>query len=313
MSQNSLDPRAPPLRRVGVRADSLRWILWPPFAVLSASLAAGAILQSGTALAVGLIVACAFAAGWTGVLLHIQNSSPSRPKESREELGWSRARAVTWCLLAVAVAGVILVSSRLYSGVAAFLVPSSDFQVSELIVLGLTIAILAILTRHTAVSSAVQAGKLSEEVRDAVNQTATAIRELRESIRDLSVQVSHLALPATPRPRLRTSLAFEKGRQDQGMVMWTAIAETEGVRGASITVTIDGRSGSAVGIPALAPGQSTTGYAASPGQLQDSGQIVLISRIPAAAGGDILSTDSYNYYKEKNWIGGLKNVHLSRS
>ncbi|HTT45055.1 MAG TPA: hypothetical protein VMH38_03440 [Thermoplasmata archaeon] len=152
---------------------------------------------------------------------------------------------------------------------------------------------------------------MSEEVRDAVGKVSTAIDTLRVSIADLSAQVGKLSTSAAVRARLHASLAYEKDQKQQGVLMWTVTAESGPVRAITVGVALDGRVAGPATVHDLGPGQSFSGIAASPGQLKDSGQVGLTVKYEGIPGQQEVSTSFFSYYKEKNWVGWLKNVRVS--
>jgi hypothetical protein len=306
----------PPARKAGRLTElstSAVWVLIPAWVGLPAATLVWFLTLNTTVFGGALLGVCVWAILWEAVFLRVQENEPGRPRASIEEHRWSRVRAISWSILATGVAGFILVASRLSSGIATFLVPTSDFPVSELVVLGLTIAVLAILTRHTAVSSAVQAGKLSEDIRASVLEVSASIRDLKIAVAELSTQVGRLAAPTQPRAELRTALAYLGGTGRQaGNLVWTVSAENGNLQGISVKVAIDGRAGLPISVRNLTPGESERGTAAAASMLSESGEVTITASYTLPSGEHATTIDTFSYHKEKTWLGGVKTILVNR-
>jgi len=286
---------------------------WPVVVGVPASLIVWLVSGSQSWLGASLIGLCALACVWEALVLAAQNLARGRPSpELISEHRWLRGRTFAWAILLIALSGLVLVTSRLNNTVATTLVPGNDFAVTEVVVLGLTIGILALLTRYTAISSYVESSRLASNLKTAVEGVNTSVGELKESIRALSVEVARLRSAQMPLPRVEASVLYLTPQKKSHVFNWRIAVSEAKATAIALIVSVNSRPGTPLAIGDLAPGGVKEGPIASVDSLADSGAIGLTVSYADPAGGYHTQVANFGYSKEKGLLGGIKNVRLAR-
>lgn len=286
---------------------------WPVIIGIPVSLVVYGLSRSQSAFGGALIALCAVAAVWEVLVLAAQNRAIGRPSpELIAEHQWLRGRTFAWAILLVAVAGVVLVSSRLVSSISSALVPTTDFALTEVVVLGLTIGILALLTRYTAISSYVESSRLAASLKSAVNEVNSSILELKGSIQSLSAEIAKLRTAQGPRPRVDPTVVYRNPQKKIHVLYWRVAVSEAKASGMKLLITVNSSPRVPVNIGDLDAGQMKEAPIGSVDTIDDSGVVSLTVSYADLQGTIHTDVVNFGYSKEKGFWGGIKNVRLSK-
>lgn len=273
-----------------------------------------ALTQSSTDLEYSLFGLCLMVSAWEIFLLFQQNRSENRPAPERVEAhNWLRARAIAWTIVATAAAGLILIAARINGTLAPTLIPASNFELTEIVVLALTIAVLAVLTRYTAISSYVESGRTSDAIRAIMGEVRAALTDLKTGIDALTREVGRLGVAQAPRPHVQGSAFHISPSKSDHRLAWRLTGVEAPAFGVRLTVTVDGVPRTTIQVGDLAVGAHKEGTAGNVVARQQAGEISL--EVTYADSGGRSYTDSFEfvYTVETGFWGGIKAVNVTRA
>jgi hypothetical protein len=284
----------------------------PVISGLVLCLLAWAWTQSTIDLEISFLILFLVTVGWEFIVLLEQNRAESRPSpEKIEAHNWLRARTIAWSIVAIAFAGLVLTGARLNTGLSSTLIPGNVFPLTEIVVLALTIAVLAVLTRYSAIASYVESTRTSAELGRVMGEVRDSLRELKSSIEGLTHEVSHLGAQ-TARPALQGSVFHLSPNKKTHSIAWRLSAVESAVRNVSLTITVDGIRRATETIGDIAAGAHREGRAGNVPARPQTGEISLeVSYLDAD---NRSRTDSFDfaYTVETGIWGGIKSVNVYR-
>jgi hypothetical protein len=260
-----------------------------------------------------LFVVSGASVSWECVVLFAQNLASSRPAPERVDAhNWLRGRAVAWSVAAIAAAGGVLTAARLNTTIAPSLVPASDVPLTEIVVLALTIAILAVLTRYSAISSYVESTRMSAELGRVVGEVRDSLAGLQSSIEGLTGEVRRLDAARTPRPRISGSVYHVSSSKTIHTIGWRISVADAMARAVSLTIAADGVPRGPMVIGDMSAGSSREGSLGALFAREYSGTISLAVTYADSIGTPFAESFDFVYRVQTGFWGGIKAVTVSR-
>lgn len=282
---------------------------------LSLGLATAVWLASGSFELGGLfLIGCSTGTvAFESALLWLQELDRNKPRLGTAEFyGWLRRRSLSWAVLATAIAGIVLVVARVVPSINRFLVPVSDYPVSELVVLGLTIAILTLLTRHSTESATNESRNVTNAFSTLVSGLDAQVMHLRESIDRLAGEVARLSSPRAARPRLNAAVVYRHGPKGTGSLAWAVSAAEASITNMEVEILVDGVTRSQLSIGNLAIGDRREGDIIEAKNIGKAGEIVVKASFQSEAGEQMRDLFTYAYHRISGFLGGIKDVEVER-
>ena len=244
--------------------------------------------------------------------LYLQRFSQGRPyPEKNASHNWLQARAIAWSTFASAAAGVILVVTRLDSALGGQLVPTAEFPVTEIVVLGLTIGVLAVLTRYSATAAYVESNRVSSELTAVVREVRTSVDELRQSIGQLTSEVSRLNASQNPRPRIHAALVHAVPSKKQHSILIRVSVSGAKARTVVITPTIDQSPRAALSFGDLERGVVAERALTTGELLNPAGEIGLRVSWSDERAQSYVEDVGFAYTVTKGFFGAIKAINLT--
>jgi hypothetical protein len=261
-----------------------------------------------------LLVLCGLTLVWESLVLVAQNRARGRPSpEDVVEHSWLRARAIVWAVTVTAIAGLLLVAARLNYSIASTLIPGAYFAITEIVVLGLTIGILAILTRYSAITAYVESSRLSRDLDSVIERVNESIGDLKSSIDTLSREVAGLRSAQQPRPRIQASVVYLAPGKKIHTLNWRLACSEATATSVVLVVTVDGIARSPIQLGSLAQGEVKEAGIGSADSLADSGEISLNVSYSGPGNQAYTEVMGFGYTKVKGFWGGIKSVLITRT
>jgi len=261
-----------------------------------------------------LLVLCALAVIWEVVVLLAQNHAVSRPSPERvEEHNWLRGRAIAWSIVVIALSGAVLTAGRLNGGISSALIPNNSFSLTEIVILALSIAILAVLTRYSAISSYVESSRTTAELGGVLGEVRDTLQLLKASIEGLSAEVGRLRTASAVHPRVQGSVFHISPDKSNHQIAWRVTAAEALAKDVKVTVTVDGTPRAEVGIGDVPAGAHKEGSVGRIAPRTQSGSVSLEISYSDSSGRRYTDSFDYAYTVLTGFWGGIKSVSVTRA